>query len=116
MEHEFKGKHLISDISGISKNIINDTEYIINSLKKGILDSQSTIVGYSEKHFDENNGFTCVFLLAESHVSVHTYPENNSLFFDAFTCGSIDPNIILEHFKKSLGNIKEKTKLIKRGN
>jgi S-adenosylmethionine decarboxylase len=116
MEHEFKGKHLISDISGISKDIINDTDYIIKYLKEGILKSNSTIVGYSEKHFDENNGFTCVFLLAESHVSVHTYPENNSLFFDAFTCGDINPQIILNHFIKSLGKIKEKTQLIKRGN
>jgi S-adenosylmethionine decarboxylase len=45
----------------------------------------ASIVSYVDKFFT-NNGFTCVFLLKESHCSVHTYPEHKNIFIDFFTC------------------------------
>ena len=41
----------------------------------------------STEYTFNNNGFTIAYLLSESHCSVHTYPEVNSLFVDLFTCG-----------------------------
>lgn len=38
-------------------------------------------------HVFPNGGMTAVFLLAESHASLHTYPEHSSCFVDLFTCG-----------------------------
>jgi S-adenosylmethionine/arginine decarboxylase-like enzyme len=39
-------------------------------------------------HLFNNNAITFVFLLSESHCTVHTYPEYQSLFIDSFTCGN----------------------------
>ena len=53
-----------------------------NALKQ----SGGTIVGYTE-HLFPNGAITFCFLLAESHCTVHTYPELHSMWMDCFTCG-----------------------------
>lgn len=115
MEHLFKGKHLLLDLTEISGFNLTNTSLLKDSLTKAIKKSKSTIVGYSDHLFEDNTGFTCVFLLAESHVSLHTYPEVNSLFLDAFTCGDIDPQIIIDEFLKIFPNYKKQLSLKERG-
>ena len=66
-----------------------------------------TIVGMSEHAFDPQ-GYTFVLLLAESHISVHTYPEDHYADVDCFTCGTQDPDIFLKElafeFKGTIDN------------
>ena len=62
------------------------------------------------------SGFSAVLLLSESHTSVHTYPEKNALFADAFTCGTnCDPKIIIDELVNGLEVENCKTKIIHRG-
>ncbi len=42
-------------------------------------------------HFGEGCGVSGVVVLAESHLSVHTWPENGYAAFDVFVCGTCDP-------------------------
>lgn len=56
--------------------------YCIEAIKKSGLN----IVGYAEKLF-EPNGLTGVWILAESHFTIHTYPEHNYISVDCYTCG-----------------------------
>lgn len=44
------------------------------------------------------SGFTIVLSLAESHASIHTWPEHNAAAMDIYTCGDIDPSNILDTF------------------
>ena len=81
---EFKGKHYVASFYDC-KNI-EDTNFIKSVIHTALTLAHCTIVGYTDYTFD-NNGFTAVFLLSESHCSVHSYPENQSLFIDLFTCG-----------------------------
>jgi len=85
--YDFYGTHyLASFLDCDSKNLTNIDnlkEIMIEAIKK----CGATIINYTEKRF-ENDGYTILFLLTESHCSIHTYPEHNSLFTDLFTCGT----------------------------
>ena len=54
------------------------------------------------KHKFEPQGFTLIALLAESHMSFHTFPENNIISFDFFTCGKISPEVAVDIIKKEI--------------
>jgi len=54
------------------------------------------------KHRFEPQGFTLVALLAESHMSFHTFPEKNIISFDFFTCGKVSPVVALDIIKKEI--------------
>jgi S-adenosylmethionine decarboxylase len=86
--YKFYGKHYLASYLDCDNQRINDVDNLKKYMTKGIIDSGATILSSTEKVFD-NNGFTILFLLSESHCSIHTYPENNSLFTDLFTCGDI---------------------------
>lgn len=92
-----------------------DTKYLVEykSIKKKLTDivkkSGLKIVGskfYSfNKEKDDQFGWTGVFLLSESHISLHLYPEMKSLYIDVFTCNYSENNddkarFVLSEFKK----------------
>ena len=54
------------------------------------------------KHNFEPQGFTLIALLAESHMSFHTFPENNIISFDFFTCGKVSPAVAVDIIKKEI--------------
>lgn len=112
--HKFQGKHLLAELYDIDDKLINDSELMKNTLIDGIKKSNSTLISINLDLF-EPQGFTIFATLAESHTSIHTYPENNSLFFDAFTCGDADPNVILDTLISILEPNLTKRKIIKRG-
>ena len=58
-----------------------------------------TILNISKYKF-EPQGFTILALLAESHISFHTFPEKGIISFDFFTCGNVSPSVALDIIKK----------------
>ena len=54
------------------------------------------------KHKFEPQGFTLIALLAESHMSFHTFPENNIISFDFFTCAKVSPAVAVDIIKKEI--------------
>jgi S-adenosylmethionine decarboxylase len=84
--YKFYGKHYLASFINCNSQKINDIDSLKKTMTCGIMECGATILSSTEKVF-ENNGFTILFLLSESHCSIHTYPENNSLFTDLFTCG-----------------------------
>jgi S-adenosylmethionine decarboxylase len=115
LDFEFSGTHVIADIYDIDTKAINDENLIVSAVAEGIAQSGATICGMQTKRF-EPAGFTAMFLLSESHVSVHTYPDRNSLFFDAFTCGErCDPERVIDRLIAALGECSHRVKIIQRG-
>jgi S-adenosylmethionine decarboxylase len=114
-DFEFSGTHVFCDISAIDRERINDNNLILDALRRGITESGATICGIQIKEFNAS-GLTAVYLLSESHVSVHTYPEHQSLFLDAFTCGArCRPQLIIEELLRSLGTCVHRTSIVHRG-
>lgn len=112
--HDFAGRHSYADIFRVPDTFLHDNSVMKAALEAGIRASGATICGSVEKAFDPH-GYTCLYLLAESHVSIHTYPQEGALFFDAFTCGPLDPNLILQAFVAALGSVDVRAQLVERG-
>lgn len=66
-------------------------------------------------HFGEGHGYTGVVILAESHISVHTWPEKGYAAIDAFMCGNCDPRDILEDVLEFYKAERDKVEFIVRG-
>ena len=83
-EYEFKGKHYLSSYRECKEYDNND---LIATVHGAVITSGATIVEFSSHTF-VGGGITFVFLLSESHCTVHTYPEHRAMFVDYFTCGN----------------------------
>ena len=93
------GEHITLDIIGTTKEYDPSIfEKVINEIAKA---AEVTILNVSKYKF-EPQGFTILALLAESHMSFHTFPEKGIISFDFFTCGKINPSIALEIIKKEI--------------
>jgi len=106
LKYEFKGTHYFASLKSCNSDILFDNLTLTSLFKNAIIKSGATILNYTEHIFD-NNAITFVFLLSESHCSVHTYPEYKSLFIDLFTCGEkinneIFNNIIVEALEPTI--------------
>lgn len=113
--HEFTGKHIFGELYGVSFEKLNSLDFMEALLTKGIKEANATICGTIIKKFMPQ-GLSILVLLSESHVSIHTYPEKNSIFFDIFTCGSnCQPDKFVEKIVQELNPVKKNISLIKRG-
>lgn len=82
----FAGTHLLIDVWGC-KNL-DSIQYIEESLVEMTRAAGATLLKINLHHFQPNGGVTGVALLAESHISVHTWPEVGFAAFDIFMCGN----------------------------
>lgn len=82
----FSGKHMICDICGI-RNIalLHDLELIKIILNQICFDSDFAILEKIDYKFNPQ-GISIIYLLSESHISIHTFPERNYIAFDLYTC------------------------------
>lgn len=93
--HEFYGKHVLAEFILISSVLINDINKLVEITRSLIVHSGATIIETKIYEF-KPRGYTIFFVLKESHVSIHSYPEYGAMFLDAFTCGhKIDPQLIV---------------------
>jgi spermidine synthase len=91
------GEHITVDIIGTKKEYEPAVyEKVIKDIAKA---AKVTILNISKYKF-EPQGFTILALLAESHISFHTFPEKGIVSFDFFTCGKVNPSIALDIIKK----------------
>ena len=91
------GEHITLDIIGTNKEYKPSLfEKVIHDIAKA---ANVTILNISKYKF-EPQGFTILALLAESHISFHTFPEKEIISFDFFTCGKVSPSIALDIIKK----------------
>jgi S-adenosylmethionine decarboxylase len=107
------GKHLILDFWGVERNY-NVTE-IERSLRAAALVCGATVLNVDLHEFGEGAGVTGVAVLAESHISIHTWPELSYVALDVFMCGSCDPEKCIGVFEKAFMPEDTKVTLINRG-
>ncbi|MCH8897434.1 MAG: adenosylmethionine decarboxylase [Chloroflexi bacterium] len=81
------GKHLLLELKECNPQLLNDLDYIRNSLLRAAEDLGVHVVGESFHQFSPQ-GVTGILSIAESHISIHTWPEYGYAAADIFTCGS----------------------------
>ncbi|MFA4985250.1 MAG: adenosylmethionine decarboxylase [Candidatus Brocadiia bacterium] len=95
------GRHLIVDLFGIKRDLLNDADAIGSLLARAAAAAGATVID-SCSHSFSPHGVTATVTLAESHISLHSWPENGYCALDIFVCGSSDPfkalEVIRDHF------------------
>lgn len=81
--------HIIADLSDCKESALRWNQELIQEITNSVNDV-STVLD-SKWHLFDNGAYTGVILLAESHFSIHTWPENRTCCFDLFTCSDINP-------------------------
>ena len=89
----FQGKHLLLELYGCNSDKLNDEIFL-----RCKVDQASKLAHASVLHLVSNKfepyGVTAIALLAESHLSIHTWPESEYAAIDIFTCGkNMRPNL-----------------------
>ena len=85
-EHPFTGRHFVASYLDCDLRAISDLDALIRAMDEAVNSSGATILDKTPYVFPPN-GLTIVYLLSESHASLHTYPEFGACFIDLFTCG-----------------------------
>ena len=86
---KFAGTHLLLDLWGASN--LMDPELIDRALRDAAEAANATILHSHFHHFGPDGGVSGVVVLAESHISIHTWPERDFAAVDIFMCGACDP-------------------------
>lgn len=80
------GQHLLLDMQGGSFDELNDEDFLREAVVRIIEKTQMTLLGIQSAKLNPQ-GVSVVAMLSESHLSIHTWPENGSALIDLFTCG-----------------------------
>ncbi|HYW34929.1 MAG TPA: adenosylmethionine decarboxylase [Balneolaceae bacterium] len=114
-EMEALGRQILVEMYNCDSKKINDITYVKSSLVKAVEASQATIISHDFHKFSPH-GISGVVVIAESHVSIHTWPEYNYAALDVFTCGeTIDPWVIQENMKIAVQATNTTSMEMKRG-
>ncbi len=97
----FAGMHLLIDLWGATN--LDSPELIDETLCAGAVAAGATILHSHFHHFTPNAGVSGVVVLAESHISIHTWPERGFAALDVFMCGACDPYKVVPYLKAAFG-------------
>ncbi|MEQ9606240.1 MAG: adenosylmethionine decarboxylase [Kiloniellaceae bacterium] len=97
----FAGTHLIVDLWGAER--IDDLAYVEDTLRECVDAAEATLLHIHLHHFTPNDGISGVAVLAESHISIHSWPESGYAALDIFMCGGAKPHravaVLRDRFK-----------------
>src|SRR5919198_902096 len=100
---EFAGRHVLAELVGVNPNVLDDEAVVRAALTDAVVAAGATVIDVVAHRFSPS-GLTVLAMLAESHASVHTWPDRGSAFVDVFTCGeTADPERAVELLAKRLG-------------
>ncbi|OGO31531.1 MAG: S-adenosylmethionine decarboxylase proenzyme [Chloroflexi bacterium RBG_16_56_11] len=109
------GRHLLVELHECDRGLLNDLDYIRKSMLTAAMDCGAVILGDSFHRFSPQ-GVSGVVVIAESHLSVHTWPEFGYAAVDIFTCGTtVDPQKAATVLIDKLGSRNPSLTEIKRG-
>lgn len=115
MQYEAVGTHLLLTLRGCAISVLND-EVQLRELAKQAAESTGATVRQVLSHRFSPHGITVLIVLAESHASLHTYPESGVVFWDCFTCGSVcKPNLSVPVLVEALQPVTFTEELVSRG-
>ncbi|MEM0935716.1 MAG: adenosylmethionine decarboxylase [Pseudomonadota bacterium] len=94
------GVHLIAEFYGCSG--LDDAEFVRNEMIEAATASGATVLRADVHNFGDGFGVTGVVLLAESHISIHTWPEYHYAAIDVFVCGDrANPQTAVDYLQGS---------------
>ncbi|MGH6871976.1 MAG: adenosylmethionine decarboxylase [Rhizomicrobium sp.] len=95
----YAGSHLIIDLWDAEG--LGDRDRIETALIDAVKEAGATLLHIHLHTFSDGGGISGVAVLAESHISVHTWPEKGYAAFDVFMCGDAQPRKAMDVFKSA---------------
>ena len=97
-----QSKHLLLELYRCNSEKLNDESFLRCILNRASKLANATVLNLISNKF-EPQGVTAIALLAESHISIHTWPESNYSAIDIFTCGqNMMPELASQYLIESL--------------
>jgi S-adenosylmethionine decarboxylase len=109
----FAGSHLIIDLWGAKR--LDDLEHVEAALREAVEASGATLLHIHLHHFTPNGGISGVAVLAESHISIHTWPERDYAALDVFMCGDAVPQRTIPVLDRAFSPSKIEVDELRRG-
>jgi S-adenosylmethionine decarboxylase len=111
----FAGRHVLAELGGVDPALLDDAEFLRTALRSAVTEAGATVCEMIDHRFAPQ-GVTVLAMLAESHASIHTYPELGAVFIDVFTCGDrADPEQAVRLFAAALGTEPVALSTVRRG-
>ncbi|MEU6581577.1 adenosylmethionine decarboxylase [Nocardia sp. NPDC046763] len=107
------GTHLLVDLIGASR--LDDPELVERTLRECVRVTEASLLYIYVHHFGGAGGVTGVAVLAESHISIHSWPEYEYAAVDIFTCGTTDPETAIPVLEAAFRPKRATVQWIKRG-
>jgi S-adenosylmethionine decarboxylase len=109
------GRHLLVELHDCNTEALNDLDFIRDVMIQAAIDCGAVVLGDSFHHFSPQ-GVSGVVVIAESHLSIHTWPEYGYAAVDVFTCGTtVNPEKAAEVLIERLGSKNHSLTEIPRG-
>jgi S-adenosylmethionine decarboxylase len=109
------GTHIVCELSGCDPKALTDVDAVHSMMIEAARAANATIME-SAFHRFEPQGVSGTVILAESHLSIHTWPEKGYAAMDFYTCGDhTDPWLACQHAANVLGAKNMLTTEFKRG-
>jgi S-adenosylmethionine decarboxylase len=98
------GRHLLVELHDCDREALNDLDFLRKVMVDAAIDCGAVVLGDSFHRFSPQ-GVSGVVIIAESHLSIHTWPEHGYAAVDVFTCGtSVRPEKAAEVLIEKLGS------------
>ncbi|MBO6948707.1 MAG: adenosylmethionine decarboxylase [Rhodospirillales bacterium] len=95
----YAGTHLIIDVYGADR--LDELSHVETALRDAVDAANATLLHIHLHHFTPNGGISGVAVLAESHISIHTWPECGYAALDVFMCGEANPHATIEILRQA---------------
>jgi S-adenosylmethionine decarboxylase len=107
------GLHLLLDFWGATH--LQNMEFIEQTMRQAAEICGATVLDVKLHSFGAGMGITGVAILAESHISIHTWPETGFLALDVFMCGKCNPHLAVPVFMAAFQPQKSQVRSYLRG-
>ncbi len=108
-------KHLLVDLYGCPADLLNDVTGLETVMIEAAQRAGATVINSMFHHFSPF-GVSGVVVIQESHLTIHTWPEQGFAAVDLFTCGTqTKPQRALTHLKRALQSTRIEVRQFRRG-
>ncbi len=109
------GIEWLVDAHGCAPERLRDRAAVVALLERIVADMQLHVIATSVHRFGGAGGVTALYLLAESHLSIHTFPETGTATLDAYCCVPRTPCAWRERLRDALGARDVAVREVRRG-
>jgi S-adenosylmethionine decarboxylase len=97
------GRHVYGNLYGCDPEVLRDEAALITIVKEAVKVANAILLSIGSYRFGPEGGLTVFAVVAESHISIHTWPEHGFATVDVYTCGDhTDPKAAFDYIASRL--------------